>query len=106
MIPLAFIVTELFTNCLKHGVVDGRGTCIDISVNLKKDALLITVKDDGGGFTEQQFMNNKSLGSTLVMLFTKQLNASISISDSRPTAISIEMPLTTEMPPLKSHLEP
>ena len=92
MIPLAFIITELMTNCLKHGVVKGKGQHIDIILRNEGDNLVIAVADDGPGFTEETFFSSPSLGNRLVMMFAKQLGAGISVSAQRPTTVSVNVP--------------
>jgi len=92
MIPLAFIITELMTNSLKHGVLKGNGQHIDIIVKIEQDSLVIGVSDDGPGFTEAEFFSSESLGNRLVMMFAKQLGANIKVSGQQPTTVFVAMP--------------
>ena len=92
MIPLAFIITELVTNCLKHGVIKGKGRLVDIMLRDENDNLVIAVADDGPGFSEETFFSSPSLGNRLVAMFAKQIGASISVSAQRPTTIYITFP--------------
>lgn len=93
MIPLAFIITELMTNSLKHGVLKGEGQHIDIIVKLEQGNLVIGVADDGPGFSESSFFSSQSLGNKLVMMFAKQLGANIQVSEPRPTTVFVAIPL-------------
>lgn len=92
MIPLAFIITELMTNCLKHGVLRGAGHYVDVELLAQGSTLTVSVTDDGPGFSEETFLSSQSLGNKLVVIFAKQLGGKTLISANRPTKVSIVIP--------------
>lgn len=89
MIPLAFIITELMTNSLKHGVLEGAGKHINITLDKEGPNLKLSIADDGPGFDEATFFGSASLGNRLVLLFAKQLGAKITVSATKPTLVTI-----------------
>jgi len=83
-IPIGFIVTELFTNCLKHAFPDGRRGEIAIALrNTDTDALELMVKDNGIGTGSDGFPDApQSLGLQLVKIFSSQLGAQTRMNGS------------------------
>jgi anti-sigma regulatory factor (Ser/Thr protein kinase) len=47
LMPTTLILEELFTNTITHGVADGREIFIQVNLNIKKDELIMTYKDNG-----------------------------------------------------------
>jgi anti-sigma regulatory factor (Ser/Thr protein kinase) len=47
LMPTTLILEELFTNTITHGVADGREVFIQVNLNIKKDELIMTYKDNG-----------------------------------------------------------
>jgi PAS domain S-box-containing protein len=52
-IPVALIVNELVTNCMKHAFPEGKGGRIIVSMRLESEAVLLEVEDDGVGIGEE-----------------------------------------------------
>ena len=78
MIPLGLLINELITNSILHGFKDRNSGNIYLSMRLVKDNYLMTYKDDGTGFNENQ--NNERehhFGHFLIEGFADQLNGSI-----------------------------
>lgn len=77
--PLGLIVCELVTNTYKHAFgVDG-GT-IAVSLTRQREALTLTVQDDGNGFDPQIAHEKKgSLGLTLLNDLSAQINGKLNV---------------------------
>lgn len=90
--PLALMVNELLTNCLKHAFDDAGGT-IAIELKQERDRFLIKIEDDGVGMPDDDGVRT-SLGKTLIENFGRQLQADVAWSSANPgTRIEITLPV-------------
>ncbi len=93
-IPCGLIITELVSNSLKYAFRDKPNGKIKISLKVfEKDKLLLSVKDNGIGFSN--FKDRKkltSLGLQLVDLFVQQLKGSVSFNSKSGTEVKIIFP--------------
>ena len=93
-IPSGLIITELVSNSMKYAFRDKSSGTIKISLKIfENDKLLLSVKDDGIGFTD--FANRKnlsSLGLQLVELFVQQLKGNITFISKNGTEVKITFP--------------
>ena len=93
-IPCGLIITELVSNSIKYAFRDKQNGTIKISLKiLKDDKLLLSIKDNGTGFSD--FENRKklsSLGLQLVDLFVQQLKGDISFNPKNGTEVRITFP--------------
>jgi PAS domain S-box-containing protein len=89
--PLALIVNELLTNAAKHGV-NGRGTG-EILLGLKRSdgQVLLTVEDDGPGFTLQE-TRRRSSGLGLVKGLCRQLRGTFTVERGRGARCVVSFP--------------
>jgi two-component sensor histidine kinase len=94
-IPCGLIVTELFTNALKHAFPDVASGSIRIAMaTLPDDCLELTVEDNGVGLPENlDFRRSGSLGLELVSSLVRQLGANIEIVRNGGTRFRIEFPI-------------
>lgn len=87
------IINELITNCYKHAFPDGREGHISIDFfieNIKphdaqnSPVWHLSISDNGIGLPKGfQVENTNSLGMNIIMLLSKQMKASVKISDSK-----------------------
>ncbi len=92
LIPLGFIVTELYSNCFKHAFPGGRSGRIEISLKPAEEegTFRLTVKDDGVGLPDTvDERNPQSLGPDLIDTFTRQLRGSFTVDRSSGTEFRI-----------------
>lgn len=93
-LPVGLILTELFSNSLKHAFPGGGGGTID--VRLQKDhrsTLTLYFKDNGVGLpADVDFYNPRSLGLQLVNLLADQLNGSIEFDGSAGISYTLKFP--------------
>ncbi len=92
--PLAFLITELFTNCMKHAFSGSRDGTITVSFKDVGNGLLeLIVKDNGRGLPEHFDLEKPtSLGTELIATFVKQLGASVTFSGVGGTEARIRFP--------------
>ncbi len=92
-IPLGCLITELFTNCLKHAFPEDHGEVI-IKFNASESGLFeLTVKDDGVGFPSGIDLNKPgSMGLRLVTVFVNQLNGTLQVIRDQGSEFRIKFP--------------
>jgi two-component sensor histidine kinase/tetratricopeptide (TPR) repeat protein len=79
-IPLGLMITELFTNSLKYGVVSVSKPLISLKLTpFKNDEYLLTISDNGPGMpVDFSIKKSNSLGLKLVTNLSKQLQGKLS----------------------------
>ena len=102
--PIALIVNELVSNCMKHAFPDGRTGRILVSIREAElspgagDAWLLEVEDDGIGIAEagkREDFPDKGIGTELVQALAGQLRGTLSRrpgASSRGTLVSMRFP--------------
>ena len=79
-IPCGLIINELLTNSIKHAFPDGRGGEVRIDLRSSGDKFILTVSDNGMGFSEDlDFRKTETLGMQLVFGLVDQLNGEIEL---------------------------
>jgi serine/threonine-protein kinase RsbW len=84
LMPTTLILEELFTNTITHGASDGREILIQINLNIDKDQLNMTYKDNGIPFNVLELPNpdltasieNREVGG-LGVYYVKTLSDSV-----------------------------
>jgi len=77
-IPCGLILNELLANAMKHAFPEGRKGRIIIGMQLDGDNRVLTVCDNGNGFSEEiDSANVKSLGMKLVNILVEQIKGRI-----------------------------
>ena len=86
------IATELLTNAYMHAFPNGVGE-IEISFKKapKRQAALLTVRDNGVGFNELK-QNNRT-GVKLVKMLVRQIEGDIKISTKSGASFIVDIPL-------------
>ena len=76
-IPIALIVNELVSNCMKHAFPDGRGGNIRVSLREDGEARLLEVEDDGIGLESRDEAgispDASGIGTELVLALAAQV---------------------------------
>jgi two-component sensor histidine kinase len=93
-IPIGFLVTELFSNCLKHAFTGRRGGEIRISFRSADQAdRELAVADNGIGFPDYVDPERSgSLGLELVGIYVKQLRGRFEIERKHGTQVRVTFP--------------
>lgn len=73
--PLGLVLNEVITNSVKHAFPDGRAGVINLSAVKVGDIALITISDNGPGFSPSD--KSPGLGRILVNRLCKQVGATI-----------------------------
>jgi PAS domain S-box-containing protein len=79
-IPVALIVNELVSNCMKHAFPDGRRGRILVSMREDSGAILLSVEDNGVGFVSEADRSRQAeggIGTELVQALSDQLHGSL-----------------------------
>lgn len=93
-IPVGLLVTELITNSVKYAYPDGSGD-VDISVNVDKWSIGISVADHGAGVDPDWSFENgpgNSLGRQMILSLTKQLDGKLEIESDNGLTVTIIIP--------------
>lgn len=90
MIPLGLVVNELISNALKYAFTGKEKGEIALSLNENEEGLLLVVKDDGKGITDDQFQNS-SFGYSLIKSFARRLEGELEIANDNGLKVSLKM---------------
>ncbi|MFH0823545.1 MAG: histidine kinase dimerization/phosphoacceptor domain -containing protein, partial [Pseudomonadota bacterium] len=90
-IPIGFIVTELFSNAMKHAFPPGTRGQVTVSLQPQGDGeFVLSVIDNGVGLPAEAIAaQSKSLGLRLVNTFTRQLHGELEVVPGNGTAFRI-----------------
>jgi two-component sensor histidine kinase len=96
-VPLALIVTEAVTNAIKYGFPGGLAGVVTIELAQHADALDLSIGDDGVGIppgpSQTEAGTRDGLGLQLIRGFSRQLGATLTVTEHPGTRYSIHMPL-------------
>ena len=88
--PLGIIITELLTNSLKHGRIEGLKLIIDINLEQIEDTYYITYKDNGPGFSKGALEEREGgLGTYLLKSMSRQLSGSLETKNDNGASYKI-----------------
>jgi two-component sensor histidine kinase len=68
---VSLIVNELVQNCYNHAFPHGAKGSINVSLKKEKEEVIISVTDNGVGFSIEKIKDNKSLGLFIVQNYVK-----------------------------------
>ena len=89
-VSLGLIVTELVINALKHAFPSGRAGEIVVRYETRSAGWILSVSDDGVGYSAGLGKVSTGLGTSIVDALTRRLGARVEITQTNPgTAISI-----------------
>jgi two-component sensor histidine kinase len=95
-VPLGLLLTELISNCLKHGFSDGRPGEVHVTLKEVESGIRLSVADNGIGIEPgHNPLEGKSMGLTLVVSLAQQLNGKLDWKtgpDGRGLEITLDMP--------------
>jgi two-component sensor histidine kinase len=100
-VPLALIVTEAVTNAIKYGFPGGLSGTVTIKLAQCADALDLSIGDDGVGIppgpSETETGTRDGLGLQLIRGFSRQLGATLAVTEGAGTQYRIHMPLRSPL---------
>lgn len=89
VIPLGLIVNELITNAIKYAFQETNEGKITINVHQKEDKLIVQVKDNGIGMTEESLKKANSFGWKMMRSLSRKLEAEIKIKNDSGTTVEL-----------------
>lgn len=93
VVPCGLLITELFSNALKHAFPDNRCGTIEIRIGRQGDGMLLSVQDDGIGLPEDlDYRKAGTLGLQLVAALVEQLDGVLSVEGRGGTRVTITFP--------------
>lgn len=99
-VSLGLIVTELVLNALKHAFPGDRRGRVKVGYRTTDDGWSLVVQDDGVGIPTVS-TRKSGLGTSLIQALSRQLGASVSVSDGSPgTIVTVTRTPGTKVPPL------
>lgn len=87
-VPLALIINELVSNAFTFAFEGKQKGAISVQVKEEEGIIEVCVADDGVGLPEDfKFEESPTLGTTIVMSYSKQLKAKVEIESNEGTRI-------------------
>ncbi len=94
IVPLALIVNELISNCLKYAFRDGRKGLIDVYIGHNDDQIQVEVKDNGVGLPSGFTVHTSSnFGYKLINILSERLGAALTAVSNNGTKVSLSIPV-------------
>ena len=88
MIPLGLVVNELISNTLKHAFTKHtKDKKLMVSLTEQHNRILLKVRDNGSGISQDDFMSSESFGNKLIKAFQQKLEADLTIHNHDGTDI-------------------
>jgi two-component sensor histidine kinase len=89
-VPLALIISELVSNAYTFAFEGKREGEILVRVKEDDGRIQVNVKDNGNGLPDDfKFEKSPTLGTTIVMSYSKQLKADVEISSTDGTDVKL-----------------
>lgn len=89
VLPCGLILCEVISNSLKYAFPEGEEGEIRIRLEFMDDTLHLTISDNGIGLTENDYLENKSLGMQLIQTLTNQLDGELELDIEQGTQYKI-----------------
>jgi two-component sensor histidine kinase len=94
VVPCGLLITELFSNAIKHAFPDGRRGMVRIEISSRQRDVKLSVADDGVGLPAGfDYRHTQTLGLQLVCALVAQLDGDISLVDGAGTRFDIIFPV-------------
>lgn len=90
-VPMGLIANELITNSLKYAFPGERVGSIKVSLKEKGNKIILSVLDNGVGFSDKLGSKKEGFGLELVDAFKQKLNADVSIESNDGTSVILEI---------------
>ena len=95
--PLALVISELLSNCMRHAFPDGRPGRIFVGIKRTNGDFRIEIADDGVGI--ESSAKSSGFGLTIIQLLCQQLKAKSETTDAQPgTRVVINLPVNGARP--------
>lgn len=88
-IPLGLLVNEVLSNIYKHAFKDKKEGRIDMALRMEGTTVLLAVKDNGPGFDPAKVDSSKSIGTSLIDAFSKQLRGKYCFTNDNGSVFTI-----------------
>lgn len=88
-VPVGLLITEILTNSIKYAFPNGKGN-ISLEFLRANGHYLLSLEDDGVGFSSDKLRTNESLGMQLIYSLSEQLDAEIRIETDNGTRYSFK----------------
>ncbi|RLA63219.1 MAG: hypothetical protein DRQ78_07095 [Epsilonproteobacteria bacterium] len=96
MQQLSIILNELIVNSIKYAFPSSIAEPhISIALTKEKNSFHLTYRDNGVGYSQQDFKNNSSIGSEIIMLAAQQLQAKSSTTHTNTFNYTLRFPHDT-----------
>ena len=93
-VPCAQILHEVITNALKHGLRERESGNLTVAFKYASDnSLVLSVHDDGDGFTSEHMPTSDSLGLKLIELLSRQLDGAHAFTNHLGTTFELRLPV-------------
>lgn len=93
-IPCGLIINELISNALKYAFPSGRSGEITINSSTEPQQIILTIRDDGVGFSDNfDWQNTDSLGLQIVTALTNQLQGNLELNRDNGTEFKLKFPI-------------
>lgn len=94
VVPCGLLITELFSNAIKHAFPDGRRGMVRIEISSRQRDVKLSVADDGVGLPAGfDYRHTQTLGLQLVCALVAQLDGDISLVGGAGTRFDIIFPV-------------
>ena len=101
-VAVGVIVNELVMNAIKYAYPESAGPIRVTLKNAGPDSAIVSVDDDGVGFSETDNPTSTGLGQRIVKAMASKVNGQISHEQKKPgTRVSVAFSLTRKRPPIE-----
>lgn len=94
-VPLALVVSEILTNCVKYAFADGRDGTLRVNMHCEDDKLHLQIADNGVGLSQPfDSPGGLGLGTRIIKALTQQVRAELDVKSSdEGTTFQLTMPM-------------
>jgi two-component system, sensor histidine kinase PdtaS len=97
-VPVGLIINESVTNAIKHAFTSKSDNVIGITLKKEGPGLILTVRDNGRGFIENEPTKSSSFGLLLMTGLADELNGTLEQFNSDGTVIRVHLKSLTTLP--------
>lgn len=91
-VPLGLILNEAITNSIKYAFGTEAQAIISVSLSRENDRFVLIISDNGKGLQEQQFLEGKTLGMSLMKGLSQQIEGTFEVQAKNGLTITIKFP--------------
>jgi len=90
-VPLGIVVSELFTNALKHAFQDIDSPCLNVSLTSEGEVFTLLIRDNGVGVNDSFNLDNQStLGIEIITTLIDQIDGKLLVYNDEGACFSIK----------------